>query len=245
MNTPHISLVADIIGHLGPLPISNSLLTTWLVIGLVFIFSKVVTRNLSIIPTNIQSIGEAVIEGLEGLFKGILGPDNTRKFFPLLATFFIFIIASNWSGLIPGVGSIGLREESKLIPIFRAPTADLNTTIALALISVLLIQFFGILALRSHHFKKYFNFSSPIMFFVGLLEIISEISRIISFAFRLFGNIFAGEVLLTVIAFLIPVIVPIPFLGLELFVGFIQALVFSMLTATFLQLAITKEVSSH
>lgn len=244
MNTPHISLVADTIAHLGPFPISNSLLTTWIVMAIILIFSLVVTRKLSLIPSNVQSVGEVAVEGLEGLFRGILGPVESKKFFPLLATFFIFIIASNWSGLIPGVGSIGLVAE-KLIPIFRAPTADLNTTLALALISVLLVQFFGIMTQKKHHFKKYFNFTNPIMFFVGILEIVSEISRIISFTFRLFGNIFAGEVLLTVIAFLIPVIAPIPFLGLELFVGFIQALVFSMLTATFLHLAITKEVSSH
>lgn len=245
MESPHISLVADTIGHIFSFPLTSSLLTTWILMAVLFGLSILVTRKLSLIPSNSQSIGEVAIESLENLFKGILGPVNTPKFFPLLATFFIFIIGSNWAGLIPGVGSIGISDHGTIIPIFRAPTADLNTTLALAMTSVILVQFFGIIALRGGHLKKYLNFSSPIMFFVGLLEIIAEISRIISFAFRLFGNIFAGEVLLTVIAFLIPVIIPIPFLGLELFVGFIQALVFTMLTATFLQLAISEEVTHH
>ena len=126
------------------------------------------------------------------------------------------------------------------VPLFRAATADLNTTLALALIAVLSLQYYGVKYLGlGAHLKKYFNFSNPILTFVGLLELIGEFSRVISFAFRLFGNIFAGEVLLAVIAFLVPVLVPIPFLGMELFVGFIQALVFTMLTSVFLNLSIS------
>ena len=123
------------------------------------------------------------------------------------------------------------------MPLFRGPTADLNTTIALALISVFMIQFYGFKHLGLKYLKKFFNFSNPINAFIGILELISEFSRIISFAFRLFGNIFAGEVLLTVISFLIPFIAPLPFLGLEIFVGFIQALVFTMLSLVFISMA--------
>lgn len=123
------------------------------------------------------------------------------------------------------------------VPIFRPGTADINTTISLALISIIVTQIFGVKYLKFGYFKKFINFSSPIMFFVGILELISEFAKIISFAFRLFGNIFAGEVLLVVMAFLFPVILPMPFYGLELFVGFIQALVFSMLTLVFFNMA--------
>lgn len=123
------------------------------------------------------------------------------------------------------------------IPIFRAGTADLNTAIALAAISVLVTQIIGFKYLSVGYLKKYFNFSSPIMFFVGILELILEFAKIMSFAFRLFGNVFAGEVLLAVILFLVPVIAPMPFYGLEIFVGFIQALVFAMLSLVFFNMA--------
>lgn len=124
-----------------------------------------------------------------------------------------------------------------MAPLFRPGTADLNTTLALAIISVVMIQVFGVSYLGAAYFKKYLNFSSPIMFFVGFLETISEFVKIISFAFRLFGNIFAGEVLLVVISSLAAVIAPMPFYGLEIFVGFIQALVFSMLSIVFYDMA--------
>lgn len=124
----------------------------------------------------------------------------------------------------------------KMVPLFRPGTADLNTTIALALISVIMTQVIGVKYLGLSYFTKYFNLKG-INAFVGLLELISEFSKIISFAFRLFGNIFAGEVLLTVIAFLIPIVAPIPFIGLEIFVGAIQGLVFAMLSIVFMSLA--------
>lgn len=127
--------------------------------------------------------------------------------------------------------------EHKFVPFFRAGTADLNTTLALALISIFLTQFFGVQFQNLGYFKKFINLSSPINFYVGLLEIISEFAKIVSFAFRLFGNIFAGEVLLAVVGSLLPLIAPMPFYGLELFVGFIQALVFSMLSLVFFNMA--------
>jgi F-type H+-transporting ATPase subunit a len=123
------------------------------------------------------------------------------------------------------------------VPYFRAGTADLNATLALGIISIIMVQFFGIKHLGLSYFKKFINLSNPINTFVGILEIVSEFSRIISFAFRLFGNVFAGEVLLAVITFLVPLIVPMPFYGLEIFVGFIQALVFAMLSVVFYNIA--------
>ncbi len=218
----------------------------------------ILTRNLKIIPSFAQSFLELVIEGLYNLFNGILA-EHTKKIFPLLATLFLFIITANWLGLLPGVGSIYIEEdlkevrqeeiidedlahpeEIKKVPLFRGATADLNTTLALALVAVASIQYYGVKSLGfKTHLSKYLNFKDPIYFFVGILEIISELSRVISFAFRLFGNIFAGEVLLTIFASLIPFIVPIPFLALEVFVGFIQALVFVLLTAVLLNVAMS------
>lgn len=138
-------------------------------------------------------------------------------------------------------GEAGKAEEGhKAVSLLRGAHADLNMTLALALISVGLTQYYGVKFAGLGYFKKFINFSSPIFFFVGLLEIISEVSKILSFGFRLFGNVFAGEVLIAVMSFLVPVILPMPFYGLELFVGFIQALVFSMLSLVYFNMAAEK-----
>lgn len=239
----HISLTAEKLFNINGFWITNSLLTSWIVILFLIVFAVVATRKLSLVPANIQSFTEIIIEGFYNLFATILH-DKIKIFFPLVATYFIYIISLNWAGLLPGVGTIGfekIEEGHKVFaPLFRAGTADLNTTLGLAIIAILVIQYSGFKSLGVSYLKKFINFSNPIYFFVGILELISEFSKIISFAFRLFGNIFAGEVLLTVIAFLMPIFAPLPFIGLELFVGFIQALVFSMLTAVFLSLATAK-----
>lgn len=244
MSEIHISLIAEKIFHVsGAFWITNSLLTSWIAIMLLLLFSIFAAKKIKKVPDNLQQIAEIIIEGLHGLFEGILH-DKINIFFPVLATYFLYIISLNWIGLLPGVGTVGLNivEEGHkvFVPLLRAGSADLNTTFALAVTSLVVIQFAGFRSLGAGYLKKFFNFESPINFFVGILELASEFSKILSFAFRLFGNIFAGEVLLTVIAFLIPVIAPIPFMGLELFVGFIQALVFSMLTTVFLSLAVAK-----
>lgn len=243
MSTIHISLVAEKLFTLGDfLPVTNSLLTSWLVMIILVAGFFLLSRRLSLVPGNFQSIIEILIEGLENLFGSVLG-DKLKMFFPLLATYFIYIISLNWAGLLPGFGTVGLNliEEGHktFVPLLRAGTADLNTTMAFAIISVLIIQISGIKILGLSYLKKFFIFNNPIMFFVGILELMGEFTKIISFSFRLFGNIFAGEVLLTVIAFLMPVFAPIPFIGMELFVGFIQAVVFSMLTCVFLSVATT------
>lgn len=240
----HISLTAEKLFTIGDfLPVTNSLLSSWIVMLFLVIFSLLITRKAALIPGKLQSIGEIVIEGLHNLFASVLG-DKTVLFFPLLATYFIYIISLNWAGLFPGYGTIGLNivEEGHkaFVPILRAGTADLNTTMAFAILSVLIIQISGLKMLGLSYLKKFFILNNPIMFFVGILELLGEFTKIVSFSFRLFGNVFAGEVLLTVIAFLMPVIAPIPFLGMELFVGFIQAVVFSMLTCVFLSGAMAK-----
>jgi len=238
----HISLSAETIFHVGSFAITNSMFTSSLVSLLLIGLALVANRKLTDTdrPTGLQNFMEWVVEALFSLVHSITRDvRKTNRFFPLIATFFLFILLNNWFGLLPGVGTILKTEPTPApaLPLFRAGTADLNTTLALAIISILATQLFGVRAQKLSYFKKFINFSSPIMFFVGILELISEFAKVISFAFRLFGNIFAGEVLLVVIAALLPLGVPLPFYGLEIFVGFIQALVFSMLSLVFFNMA--------
>jgi len=195
---------------------------------------------------------DTLFEGLYSFIENI-ARDKTRALLPLVATFFFFILTANWMGLLPGVGSIGLYEEHHgervLVPFFRGANADLSTTLALAIISVIAVQVVGLRFQGPRYLRKFFNFSAPpnsgalgpvlriANGFAGLLEIISEVSKIFSFAFRLFGNIFAGEVLLIVVSFLAAFVATLPFMGLELFVGLVQALVFSMLSLVFYTMA--------
>ncbi len=237
-----VSVAAEHIFSVLGIPVSNTMLTAWAAILLLFFLSFFATRHMQKVPGGIQNLFEWIIESLFGLVESFMGDrKQTLKFFPLAATFFFFILISNWMGLLPGFGSIGFYEHGKLIPYFRSATADLNTTLAFAMISVIIIQVAGVMALGVRRYgKKFINFSSPINFFVGMLEIVSEFAKIISFSFRLFGSVFAGEVLLTVITGLVPYVVPLPFLGLELFIGGIQALVFVLLTVVFIKIATTE-----
>ncbi|MCX6809847.1 MAG: F0F1 ATP synthase subunit A [Candidatus Berkelbacteria bacterium] len=236
-----ISIVAEKIGHIGPLPITNSILLSWVVSVLLIILAVLATDKIKAIPEGIQNFFETIIEFLFNTANSVIeDEEKTRKYFPLVATIFIFVIANNWIGLVPGVGTIGLHTikngHATLIPLFRSGNADLNTTLALAVITMIAVQVFGVAAIGIVKYgKKFINFSSPINFFVGILELIGEFARIISFSFRLFGNVFAGEVLLVVVAFLVPLVAPLPFFFLELFVGFIQALVFTMLALVFIK----------
>lgn len=247
----HISLAAEKIAQfqLFPLtfwPISNSLLASWIVLVTLIVLAAIISHKARAIPQGITWFFETIFDSLLSLFESVTGDrKKALEFFPLLTTLFIFIIANNWLGLLPGFGSIIIKNGEESIPLLRAGTADLNMTLALAFFTVIAIQYYGVK--HSGFFKfssRYINLKNPISFFVGLLEFVSEFAKMLSFSFRLFGNVFAGEVLLTVMAFLAPFVAPIPFFGLEMFVGFIQALVFTMLTAVFLTIA-TAEGNPH
>lgn len=242
-----ISIKAEEIFRIGSFTVTNSLLVSLLVVLLLVFTALLLRRKIVLIPGKFQNIAEILMEKLLGLMESILGDrEKSEKYFPLVATIFLFVLMANWMGLIPGVGSVGFKEAHGFIPFLRAPSSDINFTLALAILSVLLTNIYAIQVLGFFkHLGKFINFKNPIQFFVGILEGISEISRIISFAFRLFGNVFAGEVLLLIIAFLLPVVGPIPFVFLEVFVGFIQAFVFSMLTLVFLGLHTTSHQESH
>lgn len=240
---PEISIKPELVFHLFGFPITNSLLTATIVVFLFFLLSiKYYSQATSDKKTGFFYFFQFIVKSIYSLFESVLG-EKTKYFFPLLLSFFLFIILQNWFGLLPGIGSILIavkeHEEILHVPLFRGGNADLNTTFVLAITSVLMIQVYGVkfLGLKGY-LSKFINLTNPINFFLGLLEIVSEFSKILSFSFRLFGNIFAGEVLLTIVAFLVPVLASFPFIILEVFVGFIQALVFSMLTAVFISGAI-------
>ena len=247
----NISISAEPIAHFFGLTITNSLLTGWIVTILlavsVYFFSKQIKEKGA--PSRLQSFVEFIIEALFGVVESIAGHAKAKRFFPLVGTLFIFILFSNWSGLLPGLAAIGIREElhgaSVLIPFWRAPTADINTTLALGLITMIMVQVYGYQYLGLKYFKKFFDFSNPINFFVGILELVSDFSKIISFTFRLFGNIIAGEILLLVMGLIVPVLGPTPFIALEIFVGFIQSLVFMMLASVFINMATIGHGDEH
>ncbi len=236
----HITLIPETIGKIGGLVITNTLLTSWMVMAVLILLAWWLGKKPKMIPNNKQNLIEILLETIQDYFAGVWGnKEKAMKFFTFLTTFFIFILVSNWFGLIPGVGSIGFHEENgEFVPIFRSLNSDLNATLAWAVISVVTIQIAGVISLGFlKYFGKFINFKSPVDFMVGILELISEVSKLISFSFRLFGNVFAGEILLVVMMFLVPYILPLPFFMLEMFVGVIQALVFTTLTLVFLKLA--------
>jgi F-type H+-transporting ATPase subunit a len=223
-----ISLKAQHLFNIGGFGVTNGLLMTLIASLVLIIFSLVLTRKISIVPGKFQGAVEMGAEALLGLMESTLGSMKAaEKYFPLVATIFIFILTSNLLGILPGVGSLKFGETS----LFRSAAADLNFTLAFAVISVIVTNIIGMASVGVFkHIGKFFNFKSPIDFFIGILELISEIAKIISLSFRLFGNVFAGEVLLTIITFLAPYFIPLPFLFLELFVGMIQAFIFAMIT---------------
>ncbi len=243
-----ISLASEVIAHLGALEIRNTMLMAWLAMGVLLLLACAMrATGYQIIPGRFQAAVEIVVISLFDLFASVVNDDRlARKFFPMVATMFIFIVLGNWMGIFPGVGSItidALHEgRVEAIPLFRSMNADVNMTLAIAMIAMAAVQFFGMSELGVRGYTSKFlvpPWKDPIGTFVGLLEMIGELSKVISFTFRLFGNIFAGEVLLIVISYLVPYLAPVPFLGMELFVGLIQGLVFALLTTAFLKSAVT------
>jgi len=231
-----ISLKAEELFKIAGFEVTNSLTLSFLAFFLLIALAIILNKKIKIIPGYFQSFFELAFEKLLGLMGSVLGSrEKSEKYFPLVATIFIFILCSNMLGIFPGVGSLMIHKNGAEVPFFRSPASDLNFTLALAIISVILTNLLGIIAVGFfRHMGKFFNFKNPIKFFIGILEFISEISKIISLSFRLFGNILAGEVLLTIVFFLVPYFAPLPFLFLEIFVGFIQAFVFAMLTLVFI-----------
>ncbi len=236
-----IFLGAEKVFELYGFPITNTYLLTLAMLLVVLSGAFLLRQKLALVPGGGQNLVEAAVENFLGFMEPVFGSRHTaEKYFPFIATIFSFVLFSNWFGILPGVGSIGFYGSGHtFIPLLRSPASDLNFTLALAAVTVIATHVFGIRALGAKmHVSRFLNFGNPIAFFVGILEFISEIAKIISFSFRLFGNVFAGEVLLIVVAFLSPYLAPLPFLFLEIFVGFIQAFVFAMLATVFTAISI-------
>ncbi len=258
-------LVAEPIFHFGTFPVTNAYINSTLAVLFFIIMGLLLRKRIDERPKGLQNIAEAILEFLLGYIdKVTLNRKKSLQFLPIVGGLFLFILISNWMGLLPGTGSIGryllVHGETELVPLLRPANSDLNMTLAMALVSVISAHIFGILAIG---FFKYANkfikigdliasfrkggvsiMAASIEFVIGIIETFLEAAKVASLSFRLFGNIFAGEILLTVIAGLISFAVPLPFIFLEILVGIIQATVFSLLTLVYLVMA-TAPVHGH
>jgi F-type H+-transporting ATPase subunit a len=269
---PTIKIAPDTIFTVFGFQVTNTLLGS-IIAGLILILVFVLgTRKQELVPHGMQNAIEALVEFLVGLINGVVGGDRerARKFFPLVASFFFFILVANLIDVLPGVDTIGQIDtasivahhlqgqpvlgfllfgdiSNQIIPWIRPATTDLNLNLAMAVIAIVTAQTFGFTTLGARvHLSKYFNFRGPIDFFVGLLELIGEFTRIVSLAFRLFGNVFAGSAVLAVFAFLLPVVADLIFVPFEIFVAAVQALIFALLTLIFLQItSVSHEEHGH
>ncbi|OQY47321.1 MAG: hypothetical protein B6242_05335 [Anaerolineaceae bacterium 4572_78] len=292
------SLFSVDLGGLGKHDVTNSLITSWIVMLVIGVMFYLGTRNMNMVPSGYQNFLEWVIEGIYDLTETIAGAGSLKKFpifFTIPTTIFIYVIVSNWLGLFPGLPLMGVgicqehhaettehsqlysesivhassgteevpssgggrstcAEGEHLVPIIRSPSADLNNTLALALITQVLAQVLGIVALGSWGYFSKFLVIRPhkglamavLDFFVGILEFISEFVKIIAYTFRLFGNIFAGEVTIIILVFFMPILGALPMFAFEVFVGFIQAFIFYILSVAFYTIAIqSHEQEAH
>ena len=257
----NVTIYAEKIFSIGNFQVTNSLITSWAAVLVVLILSLALRLKLKKIPGKLQNVFEVLLEGALSLVDQVTNDRKiSNRIFPLVLSLFVFILINNWLGLLPIFGSIGLvaREGagSVFIPFLRSGTADINTTLALSIMVVLGSNVFGVMVIGLWKtFNKYVNISAlwsiitkvrkdptvlvvaPVNFFVGILELIGEMAKIASLSLRLFGNVFAGEVLLASMSAIFAYLVPGPFLFLEIFVGLIQALIFSLLATVYFTIA--------
>jgi len=260
---PKPELPAEEVFQLFGFPITNSVIGAWITIIVLVGFSYVITRRMKVVPGRLQSAFELLLGWLYNLCQRVAGEENGRRFFPIVATIFLFVAFNAWLSLIPGFGSImATTAEGEHVHLLRGANTDINMPLALALVSFIFVEYFGLKSLGVRYLGKFINvgqffrgvghiargslrtgfsglITGLIHIFVGFLEALSELVRIVSFTFRLFGNMTAGEILLLIAAFLVPWVFALPFYGLELLVGFVQALIFSGLTLVFLTLAVS------
>jgi F-type H+-transporting ATPase subunit a len=263
---PHVELAPERLWSVGAFPITNTMISAWLTIVVLGVIFYLGTRKMQMVPRGLQNVLEAVVEAGANFCDNVAGSEYGRKFFPVVATIFLFIITNAWLSLLPGFASIGFWQEVEghtvLTPLFRGANTDVNVPLALALLSFVVVEYWGV---RAHGFwrymRKFFNlkkllngmgqvmrgrvksgmgmlFTGFIEAFVGMIELVSELVRIVSFTFRLFGNMTAGEILIFSMLFIIPWVVGVLFYGLEILVGFVQALIFCGLTLVFLAMAV-------
>ena len=259
---PAIHLPADVIFHIGGFGVTNTMLTAWLSILVLAGLSWIATHRVKLVPKGLQNLLEFTLEWMLGLCVEVAGERNGRRFFPIVTTIFLFVIINAWMNLIPGYGTIFVELEHHEAHLLRGANTDINVPLALALVSFVFVGYYGFKEVGLSYLKNFFNYGrflgsfvklakgkigefgadfgmGFIDIFVGTLELMSLFVRIISFTFRLFGNMLGGEILILMMMFLIPWVLAIPFYGLELFVGLIQAVVFAGLTLVFAAVAAT------
>jgi F-type H+-transporting ATPase subunit a len=267
VDSPHVQLPAEGIFTIGGFTVTNTLISAWITMAVLVVLSWAVTRRIRLIPTRLQNLLEFAIEWLLNFCQDVAGEKNGRKFFPVIATIFLFVVMNSWISLIPGFGSITYtvadHGETHVLPLLRGANTDVNFTLALALISFVFVEYLGFsMGGGLGYLRKFVNFTQlnkgvatvfrgnvksglggmlmgGVDVFVGVLEGIAEIGRIISFTFRLFGNMLGGEILILMMLFLMPYLLAVPFYGLELLVGLVQALIFGGLTLVFATIAAT------
>ncbi|MFH1292088.1 MAG: F0F1 ATP synthase subunit A [bacterium] len=252
------TLAPEVLFKVGEFPITNTMVNAWLAIVIFLILGIFIKRNVKLIPGKFQNACEFFLEKLLGYFDQVTGDrKKTISFLPLVGSIFFFILLSNWLGLIPGTGSLTIGNN----PLLRPANTDINLTASMALIAVISSHIFGLVTVGVFtHLNKFIQIGTLVSSFkkgpvailtaiiemgVGLIEIVSEIAKVLSLSLRLFGNIFAGEVLITVIASLFSVLMPTPFMLLELLVGIVQAGVFAMLATVYLTVMTTKPEIEH
>ena len=261
---PHPELPADVVFHIFGFPIANSVIAAWVTIAVLVGFAYLVTRRIKLVPGRLQAAFEFLLGWLYDLCRSVAGEKSGRRFFPIVTTIFLFVAFNAWLGLLPGFGSITAYTATGEVHLLRPANTDINMPLALAVMSFLSVGFFGFRSLGAGYLRKFVNvgqffaglrqlvrgkllpglsgmFIGVINIFIGFIEFLSNLVRIVSFTLRLFGNMTAGEILLLIAIFLIPFLFALPFYGLELLVGFVQALIFGGLTLIFLTVA----VASH
>ena len=267
VDRPHVQLPAEEIFHIGGFAVTNTIIASWITIVVLAGLAWAVTRRIKLIPSRLQNLLESALEWMLNFCMDVAGEKNGRRFFPVITTIFLFVIMNSWLSLLPGFGSITrtVVEQGKehVLPLLRGANTDINFTLALALISFVFVEYLGIRqggGLR--YFTKFINvrqfgggigqlvrgklrngvvgmFMGAIDIFVGVLEGLGELVRIVSFTFRLFGNMLGGEILILMMLFLMPFVLAVPFYGLEILVGLVQALIFGGLTLVFATMAVT------
>ena len=258
--SPEPHLPAPVLFHVFGLPITNTIIAGWITVVFLAIFSWAVTRRTKLVPGRLQAAFEFALGWIYDLCKSIAGEENGRKFFPVVCTIFLFVLFNAWFSLIPGFGSIEITIHGHHYELIRGSNTDVNTPLAIALVSFVFVIFYGLKNARMDFVKQYINFGrffrsigrifkgkfdmmgifeGAIDIFVGGLEFLSLLIRNVSFTFRLFGNMTAGEILLLIAAFLVPFVMPLPFYFLELLIGLVQALIFSLLTLVFVTMAVS------
>ena len=261
---PTVELPSEPVFHIGHFSVTNTLIASWFTIIILIGLSIILTHKMKLIPGRRQGMAEAIVEGLLNFVESVAGKKHARMLFPGVATIFIYVISNAYLALLPFFGSIGIIEhDGKFAPLFRSANTDLNVPLSIAMMSFIFVETWGMRSVGVVHylsefinvrqflqgFKELFTGkikTGPmnivfgfISLFVGVLEIFSHLTRMLSFTFRLFGNMTAGEILILVSCFLIPLVFTIPFYGLELLIGLIQALIFSGLTLVFGTIAST------